>query len=78
MNGTDRRLSAERNIEADSLCRPNPEEVESQFAGLHEAGAYLVQRPFKRRASSAASANSHFRNVIIFGAFDPAFGQTIQ
>jgi hypothetical protein len=35
MNGTHRRLSAERNIEADSLCRPkryhrNPEEVESQ------------------------------------------------
>jgi hypothetical protein len=32
----------------------------------------------KRRASSSASANSQFRNVLIFGTLVVTFGQTIQ
>jgi hypothetical protein len=36
------------------------------------------ERFFRRRASSVASANSHFRNVAIFGTLEVAFGQTIQ
>ena len=28
--------------------------------------------------SSAASANSHFRNIVILGRVEVAFGQTIQ
>src|SRR5713101_9046708 len=35
-------------------------------------------RIFRRRASSAASANSQFRNVAIFGTLEVTFGQTIQ
>jgi hypothetical protein len=33
---------------------------------------------FRRRASSAASANSQFRNIAIFGTREVTFGQTIQ
>ena len=33
---------------------------------------------FNRRASSAASANSQFRNVVIFCTLDVTLGQTIQ
>jgi hypothetical protein len=33
---------------------------------------------FRRRASSAASANSQVRNVVIFGRSAVAFGQTIH
>ena len=39
---------------------------------------YRRSATLRRRASSAASANSQFRNVTIFGRFDVAFGQTIQ
>ncbi len=35
-------------------------------------------RAFRRRASSAASANNQFRNEAIFGKVEAAFGQTIQ
>jgi hypothetical protein len=35
-------------------------------------------RVLRRRASSAASANSHFRKLAIFGKLDVTFGQTIQ
>ncbi len=35
-------------------------------------------RVFRRRASSAASANSQSRNVVIFGTLEVAFGQTVQ
>lgn len=32
----------------------------------------------RRRTSSAASANSQFRNVVILGSIDVALGHTIQ
>src|SRR5712692_6924596 len=35
-------------------------------------------RVFRRRISSAASARSHSRNIVILGSAEVTFGQTIQ
>src|SRR5579871_1266993 len=42
------------------------------------AEVFYEARVLRRRASSAASASSHFRKIAIFGILDVTFGQTIQ